>query len=194
MRQVEDSELSVHNTLPILQAMDKMDLGRGHVDIGKLAVKFKEEGGSLDDFLKREIGPIVGQYQTQSQEDAENDTKDVVLYGFGRIGRLLARIMIEKAGGGNNLRLRAIVVRQGGANNDLEKRASLLRRDSVHGPFNGTITVDEENSALIANGNFIKVIYSPGPDQVDYTQYGINNAIVIDNTGIWRDEAGLGCT
>ncbi|WP_407070131.1 glyceraldehyde-3-phosphate dehydrogenase [Marinobacter sp.] len=192
VRQVEDSELSVHNTLPILQAMDKMELGRGHVDIGKLAVKFKEEGGSLDDFLKREIGPIIGQYQTQSQEDAENDTKDVVLYGFGRIGRLLARIMIEKAGGGNNLRLRAIVVRQGGANNDLEKRASLLRRDSVHGPFNGTITVDEENSALIANGNFIKVIYSPGPDQVDYTQYGINNAIIIDNTGIWRDEAGLG--
>ncbi|WP_420391115.1 glyceraldehyde-3-phosphate dehydrogenase [Marinobacter sp.] len=192
VRQVEDSELSVHNTLPILQAMDKMELGRGHVDIGKLAVKFKEEGGSLDDFLKREIGPIIGQYQTQSQEDAENDTKDVVLYGFGRIGRLLARIMIEKAGGGNNLRLRAIVVRQGGANNDLEKRASLLRRDSVHGPFNGTITVDEKNSALIANGNFIKVIYSPGPDQVDYTQYGINNAIIIDNTGIWRDEAGLG--
>ena len=108
VRQVEDSELSVHNTLPILQAMDKMDLGRGHVDIGKLAVKFKEEGGALDDFLKREIGPIIGEYQTQSQEDAENDTKDVVLYGFGRIGRLLARIMIEKAGGGNNLRLRAI--------------------------------------------------------------------------------------
>nr|WP_282562515.1 glyceraldehyde-3-phosphate dehydrogenase [Marinobacter panjinensis] len=192
VRQVEDSELSVHNTLPILQAMDSMDLGRGHVDIGKLAVKFKEEGGSLEDFLKREIGPIIGQYQTQSEEDAENDTKDIVLYGFGRIGRLLARILIEKAGGGNNLRLRAIVVRNGGADNDLEKRASLLRRDSVHGPFNGTISVDEENSALIANGNFIKVIYSAGPDQVDYTQYGINNAIVIDNTGIWRDEAGLG--
>jgi len=192
VRQVEDSELSVHDTLPILQAMDTMELGRGHVDIGKLAVKFKESGGSLEAFLKQEIGPIVGQYHTQSAEDAESDTKDVVLYGFGRIGRLLARILIEKAGGGNNLRLRAIVVRQGGADNDIEKRASLLRRDSVHGPFNGTITVDEENSALIANGNFIKVIYSPGPDQVDYTQYGIKNAIVIDNTGIWRDEEGLG--
>jgi glyceraldehyde 3-phosphate dehydrogenase len=172
--------------------MDKMDLGRGHVDIGKLAVKFKEVGGSLDEFLQQEISPIVGQYHAQSAEDAERDTKDVVLYGFGRIGRLLARILIEKAGGGNNLRLRAIVVRQGGADNDLEKRASLLRRDSVHGPFNGTITVDEENSALIANGNFIKVIYSPGPDQVDYTEFGIKNAMVIDNTGIWRDEAGLG--
>jgi glyceraldehyde 3-phosphate dehydrogenase len=162
------------------------------VDIGKLAVKFKQSDDSLEAFLKQEIGPIVGQYHSQSVEDAERDTKDVVLYGFGRIGRLLARILIEKAGGGNNLRLRAIVVRQGGADNDLEKRASLLRRDSVHGPFNGTITVDKENSALVANGNFIKVIYSPGPDQVDYTEYGINNAIVIDNTGIWRDEAGLG--
>jgi glyceraldehyde 3-phosphate dehydrogenase len=192
VRQVEDSELSVHDTLPILHAMDNMELGRGHVDIGKLAVKFKQSDDSLEAFLKQEIGPIVGQYHSQSVEDAERDTKDVVLYGFGRIGRLLARILIEKAGGGNNLRLRAIVVRQGGADNDLEKRASLLRRDSVHGPFNGTITVDKENSALVANGNFIKVIYSPGPDQVDYTEYGINNAIVIDNTGIWRDEAGLG--
>ncbi len=193
VRQVEGGELSVRDTLPLLQAMDQMDLGRAHVDIGKLAVKFKEEGGGdLTAFLKREIGPVVGLYPSQSEEDANNDTKDVVLYGFGRIGRLLARILIEKAGGGNNLRLRAIVVRQGGAENDLEKRASLLRRDSVHGPFDGSIRVDEKESALIANGNFIKVIYSDGPDKVDYTEYGINNAIVIDNTGKWRDEEGLG--
>jgi len=193
VRQVEDSELSVCNTLPILEAMDKLDLGRGHVDIGKLAVRFKEQGdGDLTEFLKKEIGPIVGQYATQSEEDAQNATKDVVLYGFGRIGRLLARILIEKAGGGANLRLRAIVVRKGGAENDIQKRASLLRRDSVHGPFDGTITVDEENSALIANGNYIKVIYSDGPDKVDYTEYDIDNAIVVDNTGIWRDEDGLG--
>ncbi|HET8799683.1 MAG TPA: glyceraldehyde-3-phosphate dehydrogenase [Marinobacter sp.] len=192
VRQVEDSELSVHDTLPILQIMDGLELGRAHVDIGKLAVRFKAEGGDLEAFLKREIGSVIGQYHAQSEEDANKDTKDVVLYGFGRIGRLLARILIEKAGGGNNLRLRAIVVRNGGADNDLEKRASLLRRDSVHGPFDGTITVNEEESALIANGNYIKVIYSDGPDKVDYTQYGINNAIVIDNTGKWRDEAGLG--
>ena len=194
VRQVEDSELSVHDTLPILEALDKLELGSAHIDIGKLAVKFRAEGGSasIEEFLKGEIAPVVGQYSAQSQENAENGTKDVVLYGFGRIGRLLARILIEKAGGGNNLRLRAIVVRQGGAENDLEKRASLLRRDSVHGPFNGTITVDEENSAIVANGNFIKVIYSDGPDKVDYTGYGIDNAIVIDNTGKWRDEEGLG--
>ncbi|QSP94348.1 glyceraldehyde-3-phosphate dehydrogenase [Marinobacter salinisoli] len=194
VRQVEDSELSVHDTLPILEALDRLELGTAHIDIGKLAVKYREEGGSdsVEDFLKREIAPVVGKYSEESKENATNGTKDVVLYGFGRIGRLLARILIEKAGGGANLRLRAIVVRQGGADNDLEKRASLLRRDSVHGPFNGTISVDEENSAIVANGNFIQVIYSDGPDKVDYTSYGIDNAIVIDNTGKWRDEDGLG--
>ncbi|WP_204355806.1 MULTISPECIES: glyceraldehyde-3-phosphate dehydrogenase [Marinobacter] len=194
VRQVEDSELSVQDTLPILETLDQLELGRAHIDIGKLAVRFKEqaEGRSLEQFLRDEVGEVVGKYAEQCDEESCKDTKDVVLYGFGRIGRLLARILVEKAGGGNNLRLRAIVVRQGGAENDLEKRASLLRRDSVHGPFNGTITVDEENCALIANGNFIKVIYSDGPDKVDYTEYGINNAIIVDNTGKWRDEEGLG--
>src|SRR5690606_39012550 len=116
--------------------------------------------------------------------------RDVVLYGFGRIGRLLARLLIEKTGSGNGLRLRAVVIRKGG-DNDLAKRASLLRRDSVHGAFNGTISVDEANELLIANGNEIKIIYSNDPTTVDYTQYGINNAILIDNTGKWRDREGL---
>jgi glyceraldehyde 3-phosphate dehydrogenase len=81
-------------------------------------------------------------------------------------------------------------VRKGG-DNDLAKRASLLRRDSVHGTFQGTITVDEEQNALIANGNVIKIIYANSPDSIDYTDYGISNAVVIDNTGKWRDEDGL---
>jgi len=191
VRQVEDSEVSVNETLPILQIMDKLALGRAHVDIGKLAFKFRQEGSgtSLEDFVRSELEAVVG---TVGQSPAESkESKDVVLYGFGRIGRLLTRLLIEKAGGGNNLRLRAIVIRNSGAKNDLEKRASLLRRDSVHGPFNGSIQVDEERNALIVNGNFIQVIYSSGPDQVDYTQYDIDNAIVVDNTGKWRDKDGL---
>jgi glyceraldehyde 3-phosphate dehydrogenase len=121
----------------------------------------------------------------------EREPTDVVLYGFGRIGRLLARLLIERTGGGQSLRLRAIVVRRGNAENDLEKRASLLRRDSVHGSFKGTIQVDEENQALIANGNVIKVIFADAPDTIDYTDYGISNALLIDNTGKWRDADGL---
>ena len=98
--------------------------------------------------------------------------------------------MIGQSGLGRGLSLKAIVVRKS-AEGDFEKRASLLRRDSIHGPFAGTISVDEENEAIIANGNFIKVIYASNPSEVDYTAYGINNALVIDNTGKWRDAEGL---
>src|SRR5690606_16891516 len=64
-------------------------------------------------------------------------------------------------------------------------------RDSVHGPFQGTIRVDEDTNSIVANGNEIRIIYSDAPDTVDYTAYGISDAIVIDNTGKWRDIDGL---
>lgn len=110
--------------------------------------------------------------------------------GSGASVELLARLLVEKAGSGNGLRLRAIVVRRG-AGQDIVKRASLLRRDSIHGQFQGTITVDEANSRIIANGNEIDVIYSDDPANVDYTAYGIKNAVLVDNTGKWRDREGL---
>ena len=194
VRQVEAEELSVHDTYPILEVLDRLNLGQAHIDVGKLANQYNKvrDSQSLEDFLREAVEPVVDRYEEERKVASESETKDIVLYGFGRIGRYLARILVEKAGGGNNLRLRAIVARKGGAPNDLEKRASLLRRDSIHGSFRGTISVDEENEAIIANGNYIKVIYSDGPDQIDYTQYGIDNAIVIDNTGAWRDDEGLG--
>ncbi len=190
-RQITGSELSEFETYPLLVALADLDIGMSHIDIGRLATKFEslKQTSAPDphDFLCAELGDLIG-----NQRRALEKPRDIVLYGFGRIGRLLARLLIEKAGGGETLRLRAIVVRKGGAEKDLHKRASLLRRDSVHGPYKGTIRVDEENSTIVANGNEIKVIYSSAPEDVDYTSYGINNAIVIDNTGVWRDEAGLG--
>jgi glyceraldehyde 3-phosphate dehydrogenase len=187
-RLADDSELSVHDTFPILKTMSELKLGAASVDLGKMAGKFKAEGQgrSIEQFVKDELSEVAGK-----QNGAGREGTDVVLYGFGRIGRLLARILIEKTGGGDGLRLRAIVVRKG-ATNDLVKRASLLRRDSVHGKFNGTITIDEENNTLTANGNLIQVIYAKSPTEVDYTQYGIKNALLVDNTGVWRDAEGLG--
>ena len=82
------------------------------------------------------------------------------------------------------------MVRQNGED-DIVKRASLLRRDSVHGAFDGTISVDRENNIIWANGTPIQVIYSNDPATVDYTAYDIKDAIVIDNTGRWRDREGL---
>lgn len=188
IRRHEGIKLRLRESFPFIEALSKMKLAPARVDLGKLAFNYLHKdaanGDSVEAYLQRELVDIIDKVD-------EIPAQDIVLYGFGRIGRLLARLLIERNGSNNKMRLRAIVVR-GGREGDLEKRASLLRRDSVHGAFNGSITVDYENSAIRANGTSIKVIYSDGPDQVDYTQYGINDAIVIDNTGIWKDEAGLG--
>ncbi|BCK67929.1 glyceraldehyde-3-phosphate dehydrogenase [Streptomyces platensis] len=183
-RQIAGAELSVTETMPFLQALTTLDLGPSQIDLGMLAATYKKDdrGLSVEEFTAEAVAGATGDNKIERREP-----RDVVLYGFGRIGRLVARLLIEKAGG---LRLRAIVVR-GGGDQDIVKRASLLRRDSIHGQFQGTITVDEANSKIIANGNEIKVIYSNDPTSVDYTAYGINNAILIDNTGKWRDREGL---
>ncbi|MAL91719.1 MAG: glyceraldehyde-3-phosphate dehydrogenase [Pseudomonas sp.] len=188
-RIADETELSVHDTFQILKTMSEMNLGAASVDLGKLVAKYKDAGNgrSLEQFVREELAEVADKRHAATGHKGT----DVVLYGFGRIGRLLARILIEKTGGGDGLRLRAIVVRKG-ADNDLVKRASLLRRDSVHGPFDGTITIDEENNTITANGNLIQVIYSNDPASVDYTQYGIENALLVDNTGKWRDAEGLG--
>ena len=189
VRQLAQNELSEFETYPILLAMSELDLGPCHVDVGKLASTLIENNvqdeAEIKRFVLEQCSKVIGVTTPPLSEP-----QDVVLYGFGRIGRLLARLLIEKTGGGTQLRLRAIVVRRSGAN-DLMKRAGLLRRDSVHGSFQGTIRVDEENECIIANGNVIRVIYAEGPDKVDYTAFGISNAIVIDNTGAWSDKEGL---
>jgi glyceraldehyde 3-phosphate dehydrogenase len=189
-RQIAGEELSVTETLPFLEALTTLDLGPSQIDIGMLAATYRadDRGLSVRDFTAEAVAGATGVNKIDRREP-----RDVVLYGFGRIGRLVARLLIEKSGSGNGLRLRAIVVRGGGerAAEDMVKRASLLRRDSVHGQFQGTITVDEANGTIIANGNEIKVIYAGDPTEIDYTAYGIDNAILIDNTGKWRDREGL---
>ncbi|QQC92475.1 glyceraldehyde-3-phosphate dehydrogenase [Streptomyces alfalfae] len=189
-RQIAGEELSVTETLPFLQALTALDLGPSQIDLGMLAATYKSDdrGLSVAEFTAEAVAGATGENKIECRRG-----RDVVLYGFGRIGRLVARLLIEKAGSGNGLRLRAIVVRPGGsrAADDLVKRASLLRRDSIHGQFQGTITVDEANSTIIANGNEIKVIYANDPSEVDYTAYGVKDAILIDNTGKWRDREGL---
>ncbi len=189
VRQIEDNGLSVRETFPVLEVLADLDLGPSRIDIGKLAVGYRTEGEgrSLEEYVTEKVASV-----TNGHKQTLGPGQDVVLNGFGRIGRLMARILIERAGSGSGLNLRAIVVRPGGADNDLQKRASLLRRDSVHGSFQGTISVDEENKVIYANGVAIQVIYSSSPDSIDYTQYGINNAVVVDNTGKWRDKEGLG--
>lgn len=182
-RLANDRELTPADTLPILEALTSLNLGTASIDLGRLAAKFAEQGGDLDAFLKEELAEVIG-------TATERPSKDIVLYGFGRIGRLLARILISREATYGGARLRAIVVRKKSAD-DIIKRASLLRRDSVHGAFRGTITVDEENDVIWANGTKIQMIYANDPASIDYTAYGINDAILVDNTGVWRNREGL---
>lgn len=184
-RKVNDVELPIEETFPLLQALCELAPSSASIDLAKLVVRFRDDDRDLASFLRDELAPAIG------NEPEDGAGTDVVLYGFGRIGRLLARILIAHSGNGEGLRLRAIVVRKG-SEDDLTKRASLLRRDSIHGPFDGTITVDHEHNTILANGTLIQVIYSDDPSTVDYTRYGIHDAIVVDNTGRWRDRDGLG--
>ena len=184
-RRIMGEEMPLDKTVEIVTALGALNLGVCNVDVAKLYQGFTESGSTdLDGYLREALAPAVDQH---GSNDAE--TRDVVLYGFGRIGRLLARILLNR-NDGTGLNLRAVVVRKK-PGNDLVKRASLLRRDSVHGSFDGTITVDEENNVITANGVPIQFIYANSPEEIDYTAYGIHDALVVDNTGVWRDEEGL---
>ncbi len=187
-RQILENELSVRDSFPVLEAMTRLELAPARIDIGKLTVRYQAQGIGTEvaDFVRTELSRV-----NTGRAPMLSEPRDVVLSGFGRIGRLVARILIEQVGGGDKLRLRAAVVRKG-SQDDLIKRASLLRRDSVHGPFQGAITIDEKENAIVANGNLIRIIYADAPESIDYTQYGIKNALLVDNTGKWRDRTGLG--
>ncbi len=184
--QIDGVPLNPAHSLELVRALADLNLGACSVNIAALHHAHHDAGlPELSMWLPEQLGDSVNHQGDKPKE------QDVVLYGFGRIGRLLARILLERASSlGAGLNLRAVVVRKNGEH-DLLKRASLLERDSVHGPFKGVIEVDEENSTIIANGVPVRFIYSSDPTTVDYTEYGIENALLVDNTGRWRDIPGL---
>ncbi len=172
----------------VVSELKKLDLAPSKIDIGKLVHEYLDERDKsivISDFLNIKLGDFIG------QEKHNFAPQDVILYGFGRIGRIAARELIRQAGKGQQLRLRAIVLRKVD-DFQIEKRAALLRNDSVHGSFKGTIIEDYENQSLIINGQKVKLIQAGSPEDVDYTQYGIKNALVIDNTGVFKDREALG--
>lgn len=178
--------ITVNETLEISKAIYNANVCPSRVDIGKLAYEYHQEKSnfkSVDEFIGNKLKDLIGAKTTVTP-------KDVVLYGFGRIGRLAARELISQAGKGEQLRLRAIVTR-GSSNDDIIKRADLLRTDSVHGNFPGTVIEDLENKALIINGHTVHMIDAKNPEDVDYTAYGISDALLIDNTGVFRDDKEL---
>jgi glyceraldehyde 3-phosphate dehydrogenase len=178
--------ITVFDTVALANEIAQSNVGPSRIDIGKLAYEWHQENANYKtkkDFINDKLADLI-------KSTINIAPKDVVLYGFGRIGRLAARELITLAGKGEQLRLRAIVTR-GNSDDDIIKRADLLRTDSVHGPFPGTVIEDLANKALIINGHTVLMIDAKNPEDVDYTKYGINDALLIDNTGVFRDDVEL---
>ena len=190
-RQSDNNELSELETYPILKYIQTLNLADCEIDVGEIAVKcpffdeIKKDDSKVQSYIDDELKSVINKNSNRPSEPA-----NIVLYGFGRIGRLVARMMTQTTGPGNYFKLRAIVIRKA-TDDDIFKRASLLTKDSVHGPFDGTVRVDEENSCLVINGNPVKIIYASSPEKVKYADHDIKDPVVIDNTGIWRDEEAL---
>ncbi len=186
-REVVNKPIDVFTTSELAEEILKADLTPAKLDIGKLASEWLNEEASFStkaDFINAKLGGL----STEGNDGVE--PRDVVLYGFGRIGRLAARELIKQAGKGQQLRLRAIVTRSA-SDAEIIKRAALLKNDSVHGAFKGSVQEDLENKAIIINGQLVKMIEAKNPEDIDYTSYGINNALIIDNTGAFTNREAL---
>jgi len=184
-KEVSGKNISIYETLELATTIANCNLAPSRIDMGRLASEWLDDNNTpIQDFIINNLSKHIG------KDKITLIPKDVVLFGFGRIGRIAARELVLQAGKGEQLRLRAIVTRSNG-DEELIKRAELLRTDSVHGPFNGTIIEDFENHALIINGQTIYFIEAEQPEDIDYTAYGIQDALLIDNTGIFREREAL---
>ena len=184
-RNVIEKEVSINDVENVVNEICLMDLAPAKLDIALLTSEYSDsKSNNLSEFLNEKLANFIG------EDNHDLVAKDIVLYGFGRIGRLVARELIRQAGKGQQLRLKAIVTRK--VNKDqIEKRASLFKNDSVHGKFNGIVDIDYNNNYLIINGQSVKMIPANNPEEINYTDYGINNALLIDNTGIFNDAKSL---
>ncbi|MFY4731361.1 glyceraldehyde-3-phosphate dehydrogenase, partial [Nitrospira sp. BLG_2] len=186
-KEIAKRPINIHDTLMLANELNRLDLAPSRIDIGRLEAEWFQEKNNFKnagEFAANKLREFIG------KEKHTIVPKDVILYGFGRIGRIVMRELIAQAGKGEQLRLRAVVTRSD-SDEDIIKRADLLRNDSVHGAFPGTVIEDFKNKCLIVNGHSVHMIAANDPSSIDYTKYGIQNALVIDNTGIARDREGL---
>ena len=179
-------KIELNIALEIAKEITKMQLPPSKLDLGLLTAEFLEESSkNYTEFLEEKLNKILS-------SESSFSPRDIVLFGFGRIGRLAARELIRQAGKGQQMRLRAIVVRNI-SDEQIKKRANLLRNDSVHGAFKGIVEVDLDKRIIIVNGQIIHLIDGANPEKIDYEKYDIHNALLIDNTGVFKSKDALSC-
>ena len=183
---VIERKIELETALILAQEITDMELPPSKLDLGLLTAEFHEDNSTNHRlFLETKLQKVLN-------SNSNFSPRDVVLFGFGRIGRLAARELIRQAGKGQQMRLKAIVVRNI-TDEQIMKRANLLRNDSVHGSFKGIVDVDLEKRIIIVNGQIIHLIDGSNPDSINYEKYGINNALLIDNTGVFKSKEALSC-
>ena len=178
----------VQDSLLIAKALLAENLAPARIDIGRLNSEWTDEKekykNNVTDFVRDKLNYII------NANPRSNKVQDVILFGFGRIGRILCREMTEMAGRGDALRVRAIVTRKNSPE-DIAKRINLFKTDSVHRYCHGLCYPMIEENAMMVNGQKILFLETKNPEDIDYTQYGINDALLIDNTGAFRDRENL---
>ena len=180
--------LTIQDSLNLAKAMMELEIAPARIDLGRLNSEWKEEKEQYQLDYKKFISAKLAHFI--DVKPRSDKYQDIVLYGFGRIGRLLARELVHQAGNGSQLRLRAIVTRTN-TPEDIRKRASLFRHDSVHGRFQGIAIEDVDAKQFYINGHVVEMLASNNPEEIDYESYGIHDALLIDNTGVARDREGL---
>src|SRR5512137_2590422 len=110
----------------------------------------------------------------------------VAINGFGRIGRLVFRAMVEQGLVGKDIEVVAV-----GDIVPADNLAYLLKYDSIQGRFNGTISSRKsaadkpDDDILIVNGKDIAVVSAKDPSQLPWKAMGVD--LVIESTGLFTD-------
>ena len=110
----------------------------------------------------------------------------VAINGFGRIGRLVFRAMVEQGLVGQNVQVVAV-----GDIVPADNLAYLLKYDSIQGRFNGTVGSAKsapdkpEDDILIVNGQEMRVVSAKSPAELPWKAMGVD--LVIESTGLFTD-------
>jgi glyceraldehyde 3-phosphate dehydrogenase len=110
----------------------------------------------------------------------------VAINGFGRIGRLVFRAMVEQGLVGKDVQVVAV-----GDIVPADNLAYLLKYDSTQGRFDGTVGSEKsaadktEDDVLVVNGQKIHVVSAKDPSQLPWKQFGVD--LVIESTGLFTD-------
>jgi glyceraldehyde 3-phosphate dehydrogenase len=103
----------------------------------------------------------------------------VAINGFGRIGRITYRNLLGKQG------VEVVAIND---LTDAKTLAHLFKYDSVHGKFNGTVSVDGDK--IVINGKAIKIYAEKDPEMLPWGELGVE--IVIEATGVFRNREKMG--